>query len=103
MAEEEEEMNGDNDSAEAGAAGGFPALTMILGKPSHLLWTIVIVLVVGFVCAWVGYWVAVDYQRPFDEVIGSVLVSVSDGLFIGVGLRGVVAAVLLVREATERR
>ena len=98
-----EEMNGDNDSAEDGESAGPPALTMILGKPSHLLWTIVIVLVVGFVCAWVGYWVAVDYQRPFDEVIGTVLVSVADGLFVGVGLLGVVAAVLLVREASERR
>ena len=68
-----------------------------------LLWTIVIVFVVGFVCAWVGYWVAVDYQRPFDEVLGTVLVSVADGLFLGVGLLGVVGAVMLVREASERR
>ena len=60
-------------------------------------------LVVGFVCAWVGYWVAIDYQRPFDEVLGTALISVADGLFVGVGLLGVVAAVLLVREAGERR
>lgn len=98
-----EEMNGDNDSAGDGESAGFPALTMILGKPSYLLWTIGIVLVVGFVCAWIGYWVALDYQRPFDEVMGTVLVSVADGLFVGVGLLGVVAAVLLVREAAERR
>jgi uncharacterized oligopeptide transporter (OPT) family protein len=98
-----EEMNGDNDSAGDGEPAGFPALTMILGKPSYLLWTIGIVLVVGFVCAWIGYWVALDYQRPFDEVMGTVLVSVADGLFVGVGLLGVVAAVLLVREAAERR
>ena len=96
-------MNGDSDSAEDGAAGGFPALTTVLGKPSYLLWTIVIVLVVGFVCAWVGYWVAIDYQRPFDEVLGTALVQVADGLFVGVGLLGVVGAVLLVREASERR
>ena len=96
-------MNGDSGSVDDDDAAGLPTLWMIVGQFRYLIWTIGIVFVVGFVCAWVGYWVASDYQRPFDEVLGTVLVSVADGLFLGLGLLGVVGAVMLVREASERR
>ena len=86
-------MNGDDMGS--GLAG-------LLISNLYLAAGFIAVLVLGAVAYWFGAWTIVGASPSFEDTLGRVLVSTSDGLFIGAGLLGAVGALRLVR-GIERR
>ena len=85
------------ESGESGNRSGGEDMLVPLASNVYLVAGWIAAALAAAALFWLATWTLYDYMPPFEDTVGAVLAETSRGMFIGVGLLGVLIALRVVR------
>ncbi len=92
----------ENGNGSEGMDEGDGGLLAPLASTGYLVAALLAAVVAGAVLYWFASWTIVDFRPSFEDVLGRALLETSNGVFIGAGLIGALAALRLL-QVIERK